>query len=268
MIVRGPTWLHDLAARAWEQHQRTEAQALPHLVRPAMPILFFGDSAEYLGSPLRAITVGLNPSCEEFPRDAPFRRFSDCASLSADGAPDLPRYLAALNAYFRATSDPYDAWFGPSFEPILRGMGASYYGKEESFALHTDLCSPLATSPTWTRLDPTEQSELQRDGVRLWHDLVEELQPDVVLVSVRRALFGEIRFPARGEERIVYTVLKKNDGTNRKRPYRVSACRRGLRSGKEPLFVSGHASQTPFGSVSAADKLAIGARIRESLVDA
>lgn len=69
-------------------------------------------------------------------------------------------YLASLDAYFRTA--PYTGWFNPSFEPLLRGLGASYYEAAPSVALHTDLCSPLATDPTWSRLDPREQALLEQ----------------------------------------------------------------------------------------------------------
>jgi hypothetical protein len=261
-IVRGPTWLQDLAMRAWQQHHRAEADGLRHLVRPSTPILFFGDSIKYLVSAVRIITVGLNPSRREFPRDDPFLRFRGCSDLSAGGEVELSRYLQALGDYFRGT--PYKAWFNPSFEEILRGMDASYYDGGVSTAVHTDLCSPLATDPTWTGLELAERAALKRDGVELWHDLVEELQPDVVLVSVRRDLLAEIRFPELGRRRVIHTVSRTLDGTKRKRPYEVEVVRRRLASGKEPLFAFGRVVNHPFGSVSAADQQAIGARIQEA----
>jgi hypothetical protein len=51
-----------------------------------------------------------------------------------------------MNRYFR--EEPYSAWFRPSFEEFLLGMGASFYGSAASTARHTDLCSPIATDPT------------------------------------------------------------------------------------------------------------------------
>lgn len=47
----------------------------PCCVVPAVPILFFGDLKAYRASPLRVLTVGLNPSLHEFPAVEPFRRF-------------------------------------------------------------------------------------------------------------------------------------------------------------------------------------------------
>src|SRR5438045_443329 len=67
--------LGELAARAWEQHRRAGFAAHSYLVRPSIPILFFGDSERYQTSRARVLTVGLNPSHEEFPEKAPYARF-------------------------------------------------------------------------------------------------------------------------------------------------------------------------------------------------
>jgi hypothetical protein len=250
--------LQELAREAWDQHEQAERSAVPHLVRPSIPILFFGDSERFARSPLRIITVGLNPSREEFPPAAPFLRFPGSGQRTGY---DPGAYLASLNAYFRTA--PYTTWFNPSFEPLLRGLGASYYEVAPSVALHTDLCSPLATDPTWSRLDPQEQAVLEPAGRRLWHDLVETLQPDIVLISIRRQQLSKLAFPLVKPAFIVHTV----DGPARVRPYHIAAFRHRLATGKAPLFVFGQASQTPFGSISAVDKQQIGARILE-LADA
>lgn len=210
--------------------------------RPAVdPDPLLGDSEAFTSSPLRIITVGLNPSREEFPRAAPFRRFP-AAEGTSGRAPD--RYLASLDGYFRTA--PYTGWFNPSFEPLLRGLGASYYDQASSVALHTDLCSPLATDPTWSRLEPQEQALLEPAGRRLWHELVEALQPDVVLISIARRRLSKIALPLIEPTCVIDTV----DGPGRVRPYRIEAFRHELASGKAPLFVFGQASQTPFGSIS------------------
>jgi len=80
-------------------HQRAEAEAVPHIVRPSMPILFFGDSRRYECSTLKVITVGLNPSKLEFPNNDPFRRFP--------AARELPPMLlnGSLDAYRSALDE-------------------------------------------------------------------------------------------------------------------------------------------------------------------
>ena len=44
-----------------------ECAAPSSRVCPAMPILFFGDLEAYSTSPFRVVTVGLNPSLQEWP---------------------------------------------------------------------------------------------------------------------------------------------------------------------------------------------------------
>ena len=102
-------------------------------VKPAVPILFFGDLDAYRASSLHVLTVGLNPSLREFPSDQPFRRFP-FAEDSLGREPS--RYLKAMSAYFRTA--PYRRWFS-AFEPLLNGMKASYYHGAASTALHTDI---------------------------------------------------------------------------------------------------------------------------------
>jgi hypothetical protein len=259
--MTGKPSLEALGARAWQIHRRAEADALEHLVRPSVPILFFGDSESYLASRVRVLTVGLNPSREEFPRANPFSRFQYSESVDASADLDLTAYLRSLNDYFRL--NPYRKWFDPSFEPLLSGLGASYYAGCDSTALHTDLCTPLATDPTWSHLKSDERNLLRESGPRLWHDLVKALAPDLVLVSIQRALADTISFPLAEDLGVVFEL----DGPKRARPYRLEATRRYVDHGKVAVFVFGQAAQTPFGSVSANDKRVMGARLRE-LIDA
>ena len=123
------------------------------------PILFFGDLDAYRASPVRILTVGLNPSLLEFPTEDPFSRFP--LAEGPEGR-ESDRYLAALSAYYR--TDPYRSWFN-AFEPFLNGAGSSYYSGETSTALHTDICSPVATSPTWSQARMTTgRASLEAEG--------------------------------------------------------------------------------------------------------
>lgn len=219
------------------------------MVVPSVPILYFGDSRAYERSEVRVITVGLNPSREEFPRSDPLSRFPTSPLVGED---DLERYLSSLDAYYRTL--PYTRWFNGAFESLLNGFESSYYEGRNSTAIHTDLCTPLATDPTWSRLDNAERALLEPDGKSLWHALVDALEPDVVLVSVARQHLGKITFAIDEPPRVLYTI----DGPNRRTPYQVEVFRHALPSGKHPLFVFGRASQTPFGSISRAEKKRVG----------
>ena len=117
-------------ALAWQAFDRAADRTCR--VTPAVPILFFGDLDAYLASPLRVLTVALNPSGKEFPAGEPFQRFP-----LANGNREPSRYLDAMSAYF--CTEPYSGWFN-AFEPLLNGLGASYYKGAASTALHTDIC--------------------------------------------------------------------------------------------------------------------------------
>ena len=222
------------------------------VVDPAIPVLYFGDREAYYSSPLRIITVGLNPSRAEFPRDDPFKRFP--LAHGQDGRSD--DYLAALDTYFK--TDPYSSWFS-SYEWLLQGLDSSYYPGAMSTALHTDLCSPVATDPTWTRLDRNVRGTLTADGLVLWHELVTLLRPDVILVSIARAYLDKIEFAASDPFEI-----SRLDEEGRRRPF-VTEGRWLDIDGHRSLMVFGQAAQRPFGLVSNMAKLGIGGRIAAQL---
>lgn len=218
---------------------------------PSMPILYFGDWQQYRSSPLRIITVGLNPSREEFPAADPWRRFPEGQDLDPD-APDLDAYFESLNRYFQDDRQPYMRWFGMAFGALLRGLDADFQGLTRHVALHTDLCSPLATDPTWSGLSHHEQESLSAD-YRLWHDLVEVLSPNVILVSVAERHLSMVDLTPDGGWSVVHEVA-------RARPYEFRA--RPIAGRHSCLLVWGRAAQLPFGSVSSVDKQAAGAAIK------
>ena len=238
------------------------AAGLPARVTPAAPILFFGDPDAYRASPLRVLTVGLNPSQHEFPAGNPFQRFPLLNGGSAAREPN--RYLDAMSAYFH--TDPYRGWFS-AFERVLDGAGTSYYtSKKASTALHTDICSPVATNPTWSRLGRTDRAGLQADGGPLWHTLLETLRPHMVVLSVARAHLGRIEFTPVDQWRTIHEFKRKGDGALRSTPYEVLG-RWYEAGGERSLFVFGQAAQTPFGSLSHNQKHELGAISLETYRD-
>jgi hypothetical protein len=155
------------------------------IVPNSIPILYFGDLEAYRKSDFKIVTVGLNPSDREFEVD----RFG----LRSAGPLTTSTLEHALSDYFQ--NRPYSKWFDPAFETFLQPLGASFYGEQRptprnwwrrqaNRALHTDICTPLATRPTWSGLEAGARERLQTDGMRIWRDLVAELEPDLILVSI------------------------------------------------------------------------------------
>jgi hypothetical protein len=250
--------MHELAREAWDLYDRAESAA--HLVRPSIPILFFGDSEAYNRSERRIVTVGLNPSRLEFPEGEPFARFPTAEHLQ--GATRSPafydKYVEALNEYF--CSDPYTAWFD-TFEPLLGGFGCSFRPGSRNTALHTDLCSPLATDPTWSRLSNEQRATLEQGGVTLWHRLIVHLQPQVILISVAGRHLLKSRFAPLSDWRTIHKLERHNPYEFRHRLVRLG-------SGGQSHLIFGQAAQKPFGTISNADKSNIGRLLAERLLDA
>jgi len=246
--------MRDLAAASWELYREAVELGIGALVHPSIPVLFFGDDERYVSSALKVITVGLNPSRLEFPKGDPFLRFPAARQIDPQ-RPAFDAHLAALRAYFRER--PYNAWFRPAFEPILNGLAASYYPGAANTALHTDICSPLATDPTWSRLGSVGGA-LTAAGVELWHRLVERLAPNVILISVARCYLEMIRFPKLGTWETVHQIERTN-------PFTVQAIRVEVVPRAPTLLVFGRAANLPFGTVSADDKRRIGEAIGTAL---
>jgi hypothetical protein len=252
--------LQPLIDAAWQCYDTLKNE--PYIVTPSIPILFFGDSERYWRSSPKIITVGLNPSQREFPPSEPFQRFRTAANITPQNlaSQQATDYLVALNTYFR--NDPYRLWFG-AFEPILNGLDASYYDGHTNAALNTDLCSPLATAPTWSGLTAIQQTKLMETGVELWHQLVAQLQPDIVIMSIAQHHLGRLRFTLDAPLRIIYTLERRIDGSTKRMPYHVYATNMGIAANHRALLIWGRAAHTPFGLVSMAAKREIGSRIGE-----
>ena len=231
----------------FKKHEKDEV-----VVKPSIPILYFGDLEGYVKSKLKVITVGKNPSLNEFRLQ---KQDDDSIVRFAKWDAKRQNLTETLNQYFKANAHPFTKWFS-SFEPILNGLNASYYdGAKDNIALHTDICSPLATNPTWSKLSGEKRSLLFQEGFAIWKQLIEELQPDVLLVSVPRELFNRT-FKTTGEELIVFTT--KKDGKLRKSPYKVEIHKYQLESNKTVSVVFGQAANKPFDTISAEQKIKIG----------
>jgi len=257
MALQPPDCLRDLYARVWQEYnaRRKDATCAPHIVLGSAPVLYFGDhtaySAEKGPAQPRVVTVGLNPSGAEFPRhdsgsaDGFYsRRFPTMAPVYAalKQGSQSPEYGQALNKYFY--QQPLE-WFD-CYEHILRGIGASFHigtGRAATHAiaaLHTDICTPLATVPTWakkgkdgTTLPSQVKKILEPTGGELWRDLIQCLAPDIILISVAASHLEKIKImfqPAIGDKgticttnwKCLYNLTISVNGAPFKTPYVVS----------------------------------------------
>ena len=226
----------------------------PWLVSPASPVLFFGDLPKYSGAPVRIATVALNPSRKEFPQPNPFIRFP-----RADSQDDAS-YLQALFAYFRTR--PYWSWFD-SYEQALLGMGASYYGGSRATALHTDICSVLATTPTWSGLSGYVQAHLIKDGVDLWHRLIKYLKPNILLWSTARKWLGRVMFQPLGEWEMLASFDSTKYGVTRRRPVGLEARWHLLPTGAPLLVAYARPMEKPLASLSHVQKQEVRRIVKE-----
>jgi hypothetical protein len=248
--------LDELSKRAFAAFDAAVLQAPGTVVIPSLPILFFGDLERYRSSPTRIVTVGLNPSLAEFPPGRPLARFPAAAGLRGlHSTSDHARYIAALSGYFRET--PYRSWFA-TYAGLLEGLDAAFYDGSVNTVLHTDICSPVATTPTWSRLPQPARTALLQPGRALWYDLMRLLQPQVLLVSIARQHMNAMEFAVDSEWAELHRVERQN-------PYIVRHRRLRLGDGKTTTLVFGQAAQKPFGLVGRPDQCRIGASVKDLL---
>ena len=151
--------LNRLISQSWNAF--VALQSMPCVISDAIPILWFGDLDAYSKSPIRIVTVGLNPSNKEF-------QDKDCDPISVDlrfrsavpllgkqtlNGSDFKLYRQAMNEYFKC--NPYKRWF-QWHEAALIHLNASYGGKMnpqnihyDNTAIHIDIKTAIATNPTW-----------------------------------------------------------------------------------------------------------------------
>lgn len=228
-----------------------------YTVNPSLPILFFGDTEEYFKSEFKVITVGKNPSNVEFKLkkddEYSYARFPDFKN-------DEPSLLDSLNNYFKVK--PYSKWFN-SFEPFLNGLDGSFYPNvHKNKVVSTDLCSPIPTDPTWTKLSDGDQKALFKEGFKLWKELVLELKPDLVVISVAKKYLSYLDLEK--IDKPIYSLTNKLDGTPRSKPYDLELYELSIGDFKTNL-VYGDAANTPFGTISNEEKEKMGRAVLNKL---
>ena len=156
-----------------------------------IPILYFGNLQAYVQSSFKVVTAALNPADSELRHEGIYstrHRFPSYNPILREET-----YLKALDSYFE--EKPYD-WFSLGFEPVLNGLGSSYFSKKnfENRVLHTDIGSPVCTKILWSNKDFPKQTKerLVINGKKLWFDLIKELNPDLILISINEKLMEDV----------------------------------------------------------------------------
>lgn len=238
--------LSDLLTKSWSIMRELQRSNVP-VVQKSVPVLYFGNLQDYLSSPLRVITAALNPSANEFPSNHWDMRFPGATETSENG------HYAALNQYFDSGHHPLWEWF-VHFDALLEGMGCGFLTGRSSRALHTDLCSPIATQPTYSGLTRQQQSDLEQLGMPLWSELAQLIDPDVIVMSGSIAMRDRV-------SAFVDTEWLRVFGTGRKS---VDIAEINV-WGRRRLGVFGLTTNVPFGALSFAERRAVGALIAEAL---
>ncbi len=245
-------------------------QTEDYIIQESMPIAYFGDLYGYKKSKQRIITVGLNPSDKEFPIENPYLRFSSdrYSYRQIIENNNYQLYESLLCQYYKYESIPYMKWFN-SFQKILEGMNASYREdcKFPNRVLHTDICSPIASNPTWSKIKP-KQNHLLEDGRKIWHSLVRVLQPDLILISIAKEHLKSINFKQISSCQVIHEIKNKKNKDKvrpRKKIYEVKLANFQISDNCITQICFGEAAQTPFGSITNNDKLIIGQKLLQQL---
>lgn len=234
-----------------------------------IPIPFFGNLAQFENSTRRILTVGLNPSNREFQpgkRETKgwLKRFKFDPPIN-----NTERLLQELSHYFQ--NNPY-SWFN-SFEQVLRGCDATYGmdSARKNIALHIDVCSPIATVPTWSELRNADEKQskklLAEKGKIFFLEMIDLFQPDIVIASVGKSHLEAIDpiFKPNNLWKVVYSKKTNKNGTpvESENPPKVIGCQLSLQ-GRQFFFANGAMRSGPFGVFTNEQKLHIGAQINAS----
>ena len=220
-----------------------------------IPIHWFGDRVAYNRSKIRIVTVGLNPSDKEFRNNnrESFNiglRFQDYEEKGLE---------AVYNNYFEY--NPY-SWF-KSFECILNGLHASYYSEKgmPNRVRHTDICSPWATDPTWSKLPNQEKKNLMENehGFEQWKQLIRQLKPDIILFSIPEEYIKKLDLE--NERSVFVTISNDKKGVPRKKSVVIE---KGVYG--RSLAIFGRTWNVPFGALGEDQKKDLGQKIEQDYI--
>ncbi len=176
----------------WGDFQKKKM--LDFVVKPSIPIIWFGNIEKYKNSQLKIVTVSINPSKNEFEDNTGnssfwrfkgiSRHFSNKERLNDD---DKLMLVNAYNSYFEL--NPYSAYFDYYNRVLKNYFECAYDGQKENTAIHIDLYTPIATN-LWKSLKSKEKREIQpsnsQNGEKYILSFLKYLNPDIILFSTRK----------------------------------------------------------------------------------
>jgi hypothetical protein len=232
--------------RCWESFVKFRDRVNSSIVKPSIPILWFGDLEEYqkLGNK-KIVTLAINPSNEEFRLNANsnsrFDRFNQGREIWFKdylNNSEKELFIETLNNYYRI--EPYE-WFY-RLETPLNYIGSTYGGKMQSTsfsscAIHIDLC-PLSTSDKWRDVPSDIKNEMKADGEILLTRLLQYLEPDIILASI-----------SAGDLKSIFNLRAKKDAQVRYENDKGGFIRKYNYRGIE-LIVGRNMHGTPFGAMT------------------
>lgn len=180
--------LYELIDEYWKDY--TDNYKLDCVVKPSIPVIWFGDIEGYFrSSRKKIITLATNPSDQEFKK----KRFSEANSLTVndriDEGNNRGKLIDGYNSYFKNDDNYFKRWFD-DFEMVLNllpdAYSASYNKDTTNRAIHIDYATALATDPVWWKLKDAgykKEKEKLSENVELFYKLLIYLDPDVVLFT-------------------------------------------------------------------------------------
>lgn len=185
--------LYEIMREYYDDFLKKQKSIPEVIVKDSFPIVWFGDMRKYFHSKVKVVTIGLNPSNNEFPMDNPNLRFPGAREAYEQGK--MGRVCDSLNGYFDCKRAPYWKWF-IAYERALGFMkfGVTYGGEKsrcttaDNYAIHLDFFSAIATDPTYSGLK-RKKVFLQNTELfnKLFHYLTNEWSdPVIVLFSTSK----------------------------------------------------------------------------------
>lgn len=241
-----------------------EFKGYDYIPKPSLPILFFGDVEQFSKARFKIVTAALNPSDNEFRNKESSIPFSFFRFPSYQENSEKRLYLA-LRDYFKTR--PYKRWFDSSYKDLLEGLGYSFYKDDLNTAIHTDIVSPLSTTPTWSDLIKRKRSDhsildAENFGLKLWRGLIEVLKPDLILMSLAESHLEKLDL----EHLSKFDIITTTEGNQeRKKPY-VSNLYRLTLEGHSCYLLHSPSANTPYGLISNNQKKKLGEKLKRELI--